>query len=171
VFQFRKNFTMNRLLVFLIWLLPLLIFMILGENGFGISPFFVGLILLLLFFAAGAVMGGGGCSEEEEKKEESIWDERIRSLANDLQPFLAVKGWKAVDEIVQFEGSLRTDPAGALKGINDNALADVMGYGRDRGERTYRLCSCSARFGTQTVGGRTDVQLVVPRRAAANLCN
>src|SRR5260370_2485802 len=109
---------MNRLLVFLIWLLPLLIFIILGENGFGISPFFVGLILLLLFFAAGAVMGGGS-SEEEEKKEGSISDERIRSLANDLQPFLAVKGWKAVDEIVQFEGSLRIDPAGALKGISD----------------------------------------------------
>jgi hypothetical protein len=65
---------------------------------------------------------GGGFSEEgeeEEKKEGSISDERIRSLANDLQPFLAVKGWKAVDETVQFEGSLRTDPAGALKGISD----------------------------------------------------
>jgi hypothetical protein len=85
---------MNRLLVFLIWLLPLLIFMILGENGLGISPFFVGLILLPLFFAAGAVMGGGSSEEEEEKKEESISDERIRSLGNDLQPFLAVKDGK-----------------------------------------------------------------------------
>jgi len=92
----------------LIWLLPLLIFMILGENGFGISPFLVGLILLLLFFAAGAFMDGSGCSEEEEEKEEeSVSDERIRSLANNLQPFLAVKGWKAVGDVVQcFAGTL-----------------------------------------------------------------
>jgi Zn-dependent protease len=110
---------MNRLLVFLVWLLPLLIFMILGESGFGISPFFVGLILLLLFFAAGAVLSGGGCTEEEEeKREESISDDRARSLANDLQPFLAVKGWKAVGDIVQFEGSLLSSPPEALEGIN-----------------------------------------------------
>jgi len=91
--------------------------MILGENGFGISPFFVGLILLLLFFAAGAFMGGSGCTEEE-KEEESISEEKIRSLANDLQPFLAVKGWKAVGKVIQFEGSLRSNPPMALEEIN-----------------------------------------------------
>jgi Zn-dependent protease len=112
---------MNRLIVVLIWLLPLLIFMILGENGFGISPFFVGLILLLLFFAAGAFMGGSGCTEGE-KEEESISEEKIRSLANDLRPFLAVKGWKAVGEVIQFEGSLRSNPPTALEEI-DGKLA------------------------------------------------
>lgn len=110
---------MKRLIVLLIWLLPLLIFMILGENGLGISPFLVGLILMVLFFAAGAFLAGGGRTEEEEKKEESISDERIRSLANDLQPFLSVKGWKVAGDVIQFEGSLRTDPTDALKAIND----------------------------------------------------
>jgi hypothetical protein len=109
---------MNRLLVLLIWLLPLLILMILGENGVGISPFVVGLILLLLFLAAGVAMGGGGCSEEEEKKEESVLDDRIRSLAIDLRPFLAVKGWKAAGDVVQFEGSLLSSPPEALEGIS-----------------------------------------------------
>jgi len=112
---------MNRLLVLLIWLLPLLIFMILGENGLGISPFFVWLVLFVLFLAAGAFMGGGGCGEEEskdEKEKNKLADERIRSLAKELQPFLAVKGWKAVDDIVQFEGLLRSDPENALKKIN-----------------------------------------------------
>jgi hypothetical protein len=66
--------------------------MILGENGLGISPFLVGLILLMLFLAAGAFMGGGACSEEESENEKPVSDERIRSLANDLQPFLSVKG-------------------------------------------------------------------------------
>jgi len=110
---------MNRLLIFLIWLLPLLIFMILGESGLGVSPLLVGLILLVLFLAAGAFIGGGGCSEEESENEKPVPDERIRSLANDLQPFLSVKGWKVAGDGIQFEGSLRGDPADALKGITD----------------------------------------------------
>jgi hypothetical protein len=35
----------------LIWLLPLLVLIILGEEGFGVSPFLVTLILLALFLA------------------------------------------------------------------------------------------------------------------------
>ena len=89
---------MNRLLIFLIWLLPLLIFMILGESGLGISPLLLGLILLVLFLAAGAFIGRGGCSEEESGNEKPVPDERIRSLANDLQAFLSVKGWKVAGD-------------------------------------------------------------------------
>jgi Zn-dependent protease len=114
---------MRRLLVLLVWLLPLLFLIILGERGLGVSPFLVALILFVLFLAAGALIGGGGGSrrqeesgDEQEKKGPS--DERMLSLANELQPFLSVKGWKAFGGIVQFEGLLRTDPEDALKGIN-----------------------------------------------------
>jgi hypothetical protein len=58
---------------------------------------------------------------QKEKKQFS--EERIRSLANDLQPFLSVKGWKVAEDVVQFEGSLRTDPANALKAINNTLRA------------------------------------------------
>jgi hypothetical protein len=110
---------MRRLLVLLVWLLPLLFLIILGERGLGVSPFLVALILFVLFLAAGALIGGGGGSrrqeesgDEQEKKGPS--DERMLSLANELQPFLSVKGWKAFGGIVQFEGLLRTDPEDAL---------------------------------------------------------
>ena len=112
---------MNRLIVLVIWLLPILLLMVLGERGFPISPFLVGLILLVLFFAVGRLMGSSSGQEESEDKQEKkqLADERIRSLANDLQPFLSVKGWKVADGIVQFEGLLRIDAADALKGINE----------------------------------------------------
>jgi Zn-dependent protease len=112
---------MNRLIVLLIWLLPILLLMVLGERGFPISPLLAGLILLVLFFAVGRLMGGSRGQDESEDKPEKkqLADERLRSLANDFQPFLSVKGWKAVDEIVQFEGFLRIDAADALKGINE----------------------------------------------------
>ena len=112
---------MNRLSVVLIWLLPLFIFMILGQNGIGISPFFVGLILLLLFFAVAGLMWDGGRSEKEEQEEkrEEFSDEKIRFLARELQPFLAVKGWKAAGDVVLFEGSLLSSPPTALAEIND----------------------------------------------------
>jgi Peptidase family M50 len=114
---------MRRLLVLLIWLLPLLFLIILGEEGLGVSPFIVALILLVLFFVAGAFatcsVGNGGEESEDELEKRRASDERIRSVANELQPFLSVKGWKAIDGIVQFEGFLRTDAADALKGINN----------------------------------------------------
>ena len=112
---------MRRLIVLLIWLLPLPALIILGEEGFGVSPFLVMLILLALFLAAGAFISGS-CEEEEAQDEPAknqASDERIRSLANDLEPFLSIKGWNTVGEVVQFEGLLRTDPADALRGIND----------------------------------------------------
>ena len=85
---------MRRLIVLLIWLLPLLILIILGEEGFGVSPFLVMLILLALFLAAGAFISGS-CEEEEAQ------------------------------DVVQFEGLLRTDPADALRGINGSSLFAV----------------------------------------------
>jgi hypothetical protein len=45
-------------------------------------------------------------------------EDRIRLLMSEVQPFLSVNGWNAVDGIVQFEGSLRTDPADATSKIN-----------------------------------------------------
>lgn len=114
---------MRRLLVLLIWLLPLLFLIILGEHGLGVSPFLVALILLVLFLTARALTRVGGGYGDEEAEDESekrrASDERIGLLANELQPFLSVNGWKAADGIVQFEGWLRTDPADALRGIND----------------------------------------------------
>jgi len=80
---------MRRLIVLLIWLLPLPALIILGEEGFGVSPFLVMLILLALFLAAGAFISGS-CEEEEAQDEPAknqASDERIRSLANDLEPF------------------------------------------------------------------------------------
>ena len=118
---------MRRLIVLLIWLLPLLVLIILGEEGFGVSPFLVMLILLALFLAAGAFISGS-CEEEEAQDEPAknqASDERIRSLANDLEPFLSIKGWNTVGEVVQFEGLLRTDPADALRGINGSSLFAV----------------------------------------------
>ena len=74
---------MRRLVVLLIWLLPLLVLIILGEEGFGVSPFLVMLILLTLFLAAGAFIGGSG--EEEDAQDElgekkAASNEQIRSL-------------------------------------------------------------------------------------------
>jgi Zn-dependent protease len=109
---------MNRLLVLLIWLLPLLIFIILGERGLGISPFLVGLILMLLFLAAAAVFSGSNRREERKENETAVSDERVRSLVNAVEPFLAIKGWKTVGDAVQFEGSLLSSPPEALEGIN-----------------------------------------------------
>ena len=85
---------MRRLIVLLICLLPLPALIILGEEGFGVSPFLVMLILLALFLAAGAFISGS-CEEEEAQDEPAknqASDERIRSLANDLEPFLSIKG-------------------------------------------------------------------------------
>jgi Zn-dependent protease len=109
---------MNRLLVLLIWLLPLLIFIILGERGLGISPFLVGLILLLLFLAAATVISSSNRREERENNETAVSDERVRTLVNAIEPFLAIKGWKTVGDVVQFEGSLLSSPPEALEGIN-----------------------------------------------------
>jgi Zn-dependent protease len=113
---------MKRLLILLILLLPLLLFLILGENGLSISPLLVWLILFALFFAAGALMGGADrrqAESEDAQEAKLLSDERIRSLANGLQPFLSVEGWKVVDGVIQLEGALRTDPSKALKGINE----------------------------------------------------
>src|SRR5882724_1369105 len=113
---------MRRLLVVLIWLLPLLFLIVLGESGLGVSPFLVTLILLILFLTAMALMGGsdrhGEVESEDESAKSQASDELIRALANELQPFLSVNGWKTIDGIVQFEGSLRTDPKDAINGIN-----------------------------------------------------
>jgi Zn-dependent protease len=112
---------MRRLIVLLIFLLPLLFLIIMGEEGLGVSPLLVVMILLVLCFAAGAFMGRGREDEESEDEPEKNRpsDDRIRLLVNELQPFLSVNGWKAADGIIQFEGSLRTDPADAITGIND----------------------------------------------------
>jgi Zn-dependent protease len=111
---------MKRLIVLLIFLLPLLSLIIMGEEGLGVNPLLVLLILLVLCFAAGAFMGGGREDKEVEdaagKKRPS--EDRIRLLMSEIQPFLSVNGWNAADDIVQFEGSLRTDPANAISKIN-----------------------------------------------------
>jgi hypothetical protein len=123
---------MRRMVIFLIWLLPLLIFLALGERGMGISPFFVALILLLFFFFADACLGrrrGANRRLDVPDPPTSISDEQVRSLAQDLQPILATKGWKAVGEVVQFDGLLRLSPPQALKQINETiAPARLQGF-------------------------------------------
>src|SRR6516225_3437887 len=111
--------TMRRVIVLLIFLLPLLFFVIIGEEGLGVSPLLVLVILLGLFFAAGFFVRGGCEDEESEHVQEKDQpsDDHIHSLWNELQPFLSVSGLKAADGIVQFEGSLRTDPTDAISGI------------------------------------------------------
>jgi Zn-dependent protease len=111
---------MRRLIVLLIFLLPLLFLIIMGEEGLGVNPLLVVIILLALCFAAGAFMSSGREKEETDQPEKNRpSDDDIRLLANELQPFLSVNGLNAADGIVQFEGSLRTDPADAIKQINN----------------------------------------------------
>jgi hypothetical protein len=90
-----------------------------GEEGLGVNPLLVVIILLALCFAAGAFMSSGREKEETDRPEKKRSSDDIRLLANELQPFLSVNGWNAADGIVQFEGSLRTDPADAIKQINN----------------------------------------------------
>src|SRR5690349_19298000 len=101
---------MKRLAIFLIlWLLPFLTLIALGERGLGISPFFVALILILLFVAADAFLGRSasarGPSEMQETQDQQtpFSDEKVRSIAHDFEPVFSVKGWKAVGDVVQFE--------------------------------------------------------------------
>jgi Zn-dependent protease len=79
--------------------------------------------LIALFFAVGALIGkdsrGEVESEEYQPEKREFLEERLRLFANDLEPFFVVRGWKIIDEIVQFEGLLRMDPTKALKGISD----------------------------------------------------
>jgi Zn-dependent protease len=113
---------MKRLLVLFIVLLLLLVLLILSENGLAVNPVLVWLFFVLLFFALSALMGSAGGEEEPDQHEpekKEFLEERARSLVNDMEPFLWVNGWKTVDGIFQFEGLLRTDPAEALKGINN----------------------------------------------------
>jgi Zn-dependent protease len=114
---------MKRLLVLLIALLLPLLFIILGEEGWGASPFFVWIVLIALFFSVNALVSKGSHTEEESEEfqpeKEEFLEERARALAKKLEAFISVRGWRIVDEIVQFEGLLQMDPAEALKGIND----------------------------------------------------
>jgi Zn-dependent protease len=114
---------MKRLLVLLIAALTLLLLLILSENGLAVSPLFAWLALVSLFLVLNALMGIAGGSKEKsaeyEPEKNEFLEEQARSLATNLEPFLIVNGWKAVDGIFEFEGLLRTDPAEALKGINN----------------------------------------------------
>ena len=113
---------MKRLLVLLIVLLLVLVLLILTDNGLPVSPVLVWLFFVLLFFASNALMinaGGEEPTEEYEPEKKELLEERVRALANELEPFLQVNGWKTLDGVFEFEGLLRTDPAEALKGINN----------------------------------------------------
>jgi Zn-dependent protease len=119
---------MRRLIVLLIFLVPLLVLIIIGEKGLGISPLLVAMILLVLCFAAGAFMGTGRRDEESEDEPEKNRpsDDRIRMLVNELQPFLSVNGWNVADGVVQFEGALRTDPADAVREMNERLASSQL---------------------------------------------
>jgi hypothetical protein len=72
---------------------------------------------------------GGGCEEEkseDEQEKNQLSDEHIHSLANELKPYFSVNGWRAADGIVQFEGSLRTDPTDAIQGINGKVASSSL---------------------------------------------
>jgi Zn-dependent protease len=99
-----------------------------GEQGLGVNPLLVVMILLLLCFAASAFMGTGRENEESEDQPEKNRpsDDHIRLLVNELQPFLSVNGWKAADGIIQFEGSLRTEPVDAIREINDKLRSSQL---------------------------------------------
>ncbi|HEY0792896.1 MAG TPA: site-2 protease family protein [Chthoniobacterales bacterium] len=123
---------MRRMVIFLFWLLPLLIFLVMGETGVGISPFVVALVLLLLFFLADAFLGRGRRANQRLERAEpqaSLSDEQLRTLAQELQPILATKGWKAIGDVAQFDGVLRLNPPEALQHINQTiAPARLQGF-------------------------------------------
>ena len=112
---------MRRLIVLLIFLLPLLFLILMGEEGLGVNPLLVLMILLALCFAAGAFVGAGRERDESEDESQKSRppEDHIRFLVSELQPFLSVNGWNAADGIVQFEGRLRANPVDAIKEIND----------------------------------------------------
>jgi Zn-dependent protease len=114
--------------VLLIFLVPLLVLIIMGEEGLGINPLLAVMILLVLCFTAGAFMGTGRRDEESEDEPEKNWpsDDRIRMLVNELQPFLSVNGWDTADGIVQFKGALRTDPGDAVREINERLASSQL---------------------------------------------
>src|SRR5690348_9653555 len=134
---------MRRMVIVLVLLLPLLIFLTLGERGVGISPFLVALILLLLFFLADAFLGRGrGANRRLEipEPQPSLSDEQVRSLAQDLQPILATRGWKAVGNVVQFDGVLRLKPPEALQQINQTVgPARLQGFLTEGGHGHARV--------------------------------
>jgi hypothetical protein len=71
----------------LIFLLPLLFLIIMGEQGLGVNPLLVVMISLALCFAAGAFMGTGREEDDSEDQPDKNRpsDDRI-SLARERTP-------------------------------------------------------------------------------------
>jgi hypothetical protein len=85
---------MRRLIVLLIFLLPLLSLIIMGEEGLGVNPLLVLVILLVLCFAAGAFMGAGtrGRGTRGRSREETAFRGSY-SVANERDPTFPFGEW------------------------------------------------------------------------------